>query len=149
MGLDPDAHVLEVGSGPGYFSPYIVGSVPQGMLVVLDLQSEMLQLARDRIAQQQRVGFVQANGMRLPFSNESFDAVFIATVLGEVPNPERCLAEVRRVLRPAAFASFAETRRDSDFIPLGELTKTVERHSFQFLDRRGTRWQYLARFRAT
>jgi uncharacterized protein len=148
MGLASDARVIEIGAGPGFFSPSISRSVPEGGLVVLDLQVEMLQLARARLTDRAGIGFVQADAMSLPFSTASVDAVLIATVLGEVPDPDACVAEARRVLRQGGMASFAETRRDSDFIGLASLTDLVQRHSLSFVDRRGFRWQYVARFRA-
>jgi ubiquinone/menaquinone biosynthesis C-methylase UbiE len=147
MGLAADAWVLEVGSGPGFFSPFVARAVPSGRLVLLDLQGEMLGLARRRIGHGAQ--FVQADAVRLPFPSATFDAVFIATVLGEVSNSDGCLDEVRRVMRPSAIASFSETRRDRDFVRLDNLTKVLERHSFRFLDKRGPSWQYLARYRAT
>jgi len=147
MRLSADAHVLELGPGPGFFSPHIVGSVPRGRVVLADLQDEMLSLARDRVGTT-NVGFVQSDAMALPFASATFDAVFVATMLGEVPDPARCLAELRRVLRPTGIAAFAETRRDSDFFSLTQLKGLVEPHGLAFVERRGTRWQYVARFRA-
>ena len=147
MRLAPDAWVLEVGSGPGFFSPSLAEAVPNGRLVLLDLQGQMLGLARRRIGQ--RAHLARADAIRLPFPCGTFDAVLIATVLGEVSNSDGCLDEVRRVLRPGGVASFSETRRDSDFVPLDKLTNLVERHSFRFLDKRGPSWQYLARYRRT
>jgi ubiquinone/menaquinone biosynthesis C-methylase UbiE len=115
--------------------------------VLLDLQGEMLRLARSRIGHVAL--FVQADAIRLPFPSATFGAVLIATVLGEVSNFDACLDEVRRVMRPGGVASFSETRRDSDFVRLDKLTNLVERHSFRFLDKRGPSWQYLARYRAS
>jgi ubiquinone/menaquinone biosynthesis C-methylase UbiE len=147
MRLPPDAWVLEIGSGPGFFSPSIAAAVPNGRLVLLDLQGQMLGLARRRVGHQAQ--FVQADATRLPFDHATFDAVLMATVLGEVSDPDGCVNEVRRVMRPGGVASFSETRRDSDFLRLDELTRLVERHPFRFLDKRGPSWQYLARYRAT
>ncbi|HMK12762.1 MAG TPA: methyltransferase domain-containing protein, partial [Acidimicrobiales bacterium] len=113
MRLPSDARVLEVGCGPGYFSPSIEASVPNGRLVVLDLQAEMLRLVAGRAATACRV---QADASKLPFSSASFHAVFVSAMLGEVPDRGSALAEIRRVLRDAGHATFAETRRDSDFI---------------------------------
>jgi arsenite methyltransferase len=147
MRLAPDAWVLEVGSGPGFFSQSVAEAAPHGRLVLLDLQAQMLGLARSRIGH--RAYFVRADAMRLPFPTATFDAVLIATVLGEVSDPDSSLDEVRRVMRPGGIASFSETRRDSDFVGLEELTSLVERHSLRFVDKRGPSWQYLARYRAT
>jgi ubiquinone/menaquinone biosynthesis C-methylase UbiE len=147
VGLRPDAIVLEIGSGPGYFSPSLADAVPGGALVALDLQVEMLRLARDRL-RGHHVRRVQADAVRLPFRTGCFDAVFVATMLGEVPDLDACLDEIRRVLAPAGVVSFCETRRDSDFTPSEALTRIVEPHALRFVDRKGHRWQYVARYRA-
>lgn len=146
MGLTTTDRVLEIGAGPGFFSPYIAAKVPEGHVVVLDLQSEMVTLASRRLSSTVNVLCVQADAMDLPFDRDSFDAVLVATVLGEIPDVDRCLDEVRRVLRPNGILSVSETRRDSDFTPLSRLRPLVERHAFEFLERRGVGWQYLARF---
>jgi ubiquinone/menaquinone biosynthesis C-methylase UbiE len=142
IGLRPDDRVLELGCGPGFFSPALVAAVPRGNTVLADLQIEMLQLAQTRV----NANVVQLDGEVLPFA-PSFDAVFIATMLGEIPDPAACLREVRRILRPHGTLAIAETRRDSDFFPLASLRQLVEPQGFAFVGRRGIRWQYVARFR--
>jgi ubiquinone/menaquinone biosynthesis C-methylase UbiE len=141
-----DARVLEIGCGPGFFSPSVAKAVPKGRLVCLDLQSEMLGMARDRLVGQSHVAFVQSDGSVLPFRSDWFDAVFIATVLGEIPDRGACMAEAARVLAPGGVLAIAETRRDSDFIALPELKTLVEPHGFRYANHHGVRWQYLARF---
>lgn len=146
IGLEPHACVLELGCGPGFFSPWIVRAT-SGPVVLLDLQSEMLRIARERVGSASNTAVVQSDGARLALRTASFDAVFIATVLGEIPDRDACIADVRRILRPTGVLAIAETRRDSDFIPVAELTALVHAHGFEPAGRRGTRWQYVARFR--
>jgi len=145
MDLAEDARVLELGCGPGFFSPHLAAVA--GQLVLVDLQSEMLVLARERLDRGQGTGFAQADGAALPVADGSFDAVLLATVLGEIPDPAACVAEVRRVLRPGGTLSIAETRRDSDYIPPADLQRLIEPRGFALVARRGPRWQYVARFR--
>ena len=38
--------ILEVGSGPGYFSPFIAKATSQGHLIVADIQEQMLEKAK-------------------------------------------------------------------------------------------------------
>ena len=142
IGLARDARVLELGCGPGYFSPSIAAAT-DGLFVLFDLQAEMLAIARTRAP----TALVQGDGARLPFAAASFDAVFIATVLGEIPDQRGCVDEVRRVLRPGGTFAVAETRRDSDFIPLAALTRSVEDRGFKRVRTSGWRWQYVASFR--
>ena len=147
--LPPDATVLELGSGPGYFSPSLSKVVSHGQLVLFDLQFEMLRRARQRLDGHANVGYVQGDGSELPFAADSFTAVFIAVVLGEIPDKDTALAEVRRILAPNGIVAISETRRDSDFIPLPQLQELLARQNLTFVDRRGSRHQYLARFAET
>jgi len=144
----PDARVLEIGCGPGYFSPTLADAVPHGEVVVVDLQSEMLVHARRRLPAFDHVAAVQLDVTCLPFADASFDAVLVAHVLGEVPDRARCLSECRRVLRPGGAALFAETRRDSDFVGRADLRTLVEGHGFELERVHGRSWEYSARFRA-
>jgi ubiquinone/menaquinone biosynthesis C-methylase UbiE len=148
-GVRSDARVLELGCGPGFFSPFVVQAAANGQVVLADIQAEMLRLARGRLVSQRAVSYVQADGSALPLASRSFDAVIIATVLGEIPDPGACIREVRRILRPDGTLAIAETRRDSDFIAPDQLQRLVEPLGFALAGRRGLRWQYVARFRPT
>lgn len=146
MGLEDDARALEIGCGPGYFSPDLARAVPRGRVVLLDLQLEMLQLARQRLFDVGNAVYTQGDATHLPFRSEWFDAVLVVLMLGEVPDQGACLSEIRRVLRRDGVLTVAETRRDSDFIALPALRTLVEPLGFRFIDRRGMRWEYTARF---
>jgi ubiquinone/menaquinone biosynthesis C-methylase UbiE len=148
IGVGPNARVLELGCGPGYFSPALGALVPAGELVLCDLQSEMLALARDRVAPSTNARLVRADAARLPFATAMFDAVVIVLMLGEVPDRDACVAECRRVLHSDGVVLFAETRRDGDFIRRKELCSLVEPHAFVLDDFHGWSWEYTARFRA-
>ena len=113
-GLRGDEQLLELGCGPGYFSTAFRDATPQGRLVLFDLQPEMLGMARERVGRGSTVA--AGNAMALPFAAGAFDVVFIAAVLGEVPDPGRCLVEVRRVLRPGGRLVVNEVRGDPDYI---------------------------------
>jgi ubiquinone/menaquinone biosynthesis C-methylase UbiE len=147
LGAAADASVLELGCGPGYFSPTLAAAIPQGRAVLGDLQLEMLRLARDRLAAHDNAHVVQLDATRLPFGSAMFDGVLVVLMLGEVPDRARCLSECRRVLRPDGVALFAESRRDGDFIRRSELRTLVEPHGFVLDEVRGWAFEYTARFR--
>jgi ubiquinone/menaquinone biosynthesis C-methylase UbiE len=149
MQTSPSDHVLEVGSGPGFFTPHLAAAVPGGRVVAFDLQREMVSLARERCEALTNVTFVQGDAAVLPFADGAFDGVLVATVLGEVPDRAELLRELRRVLRSGGVLSICETRRDSDFVRFDDLVAQVEQLPFELLGRAGARWQYVARFAAT
>jgi SAM-dependent methyltransferase len=85
--------VLEVGCGPGDFAQRLV--VELGCdVVAVDLSPRMVELARSR-GVDARVGDVQA----LPFADGEFDCAVANWMLYHVPDLERALAELARVLR--------------------------------------------------
>jgi ubiquinone/menaquinone biosynthesis C-methylase UbiE len=147
MGLARTDAVLEIGCGPGYFSRAIAAAVPEGSLVLFDLQRAMLELARQRLPTFANMHFTQGDASSLPFRNASFNAALLVLVLGEVPDQDRCIAEVARVLTQGGSVTFAESRRDSDFIPIGKLQARAEKHGLELSERRGLGWEYTARFR--
>jgi ubiquinone/menaquinone biosynthesis C-methylase UbiE len=147
MGLSRTDTVLEIGCGPGYFSRAIAAAVPQGSLILFDLQLAMLELARQRLPAFANMHFTQGDACSLPFPNASFNAALLVLVLGEVPDQDRCIAEAARVLTQGGSVTFAESRRDSDFIPIGKLQARAEKHGLELSERRGLGWEYTARFR--
>jgi SAM-dependent methyltransferase len=88
------AHVLEVGCGPGELAERI-GRELGATVVAVDQSERMVELASAR-GVDARVGDVQ----ELPFPNDSFDCAVAAWMLYHVPDLDRGLAELRRVLRP-------------------------------------------------
>jgi ubiquinone/menaquinone biosynthesis C-methylase UbiE len=147
MALAQTDKVLEIGCGPGYFSRAIAAAVPQGSLVLFDLQLAMLEIARQRLLEFANIHFTLGDASSLPFPDASFDAALLVLVLGEVPDQDRCIAEVARVVLRGGSVTFAESRRDSDFIPFGKLQTCAERHGLELAERRGPGWEYTARFR--
>jgi ubiquinone/menaquinone biosynthesis C-methylase UbiE len=147
--LQEAARVLELGPGPGYFSRAVARCVPRGYLLLVDLQSEMLQKARRKLARAglANVGFVQAEGGALPVPSGAWDCVFLVAVLGEVSDRRSCLREIHRVLRPGGLLSLTEQPGDPDFIPLPEARELVEGTGFHFERVYGGGKNYTASFR--
>ncbi|MBN1322121.1 MAG: methyltransferase domain-containing protein, partial [Thermoleophilia bacterium] len=108
--LRPEYTVLEVGSGPGYFSVEVARAVPRGKLILLDLQQEMLDMAMKRIEDAGSVGveYLCGDATSLPLDDASVDIAFMVGVLGEVPDRMTALCEIHRVLRPGGMLSLTE-----------------------------------------
>ena len=86
--------VLEVGGGEGELAERLVRELGCE-LVGVDQSERMVELQRAR-AIDARVGDVQD----LPFPDGSFDVAVAAWMLYHVPDPDRALSELARVLRP-------------------------------------------------
>lgn len=95
----PRAQVLEVGCGTGSITRTLASWLNVAHALGVDPSPVFLARARALSAGIGNVAFEQADGRSLPLAAERFDAVVVNTTLSHVPNPERLLAEVFRVLR--------------------------------------------------
>lgn len=88
------ADVLELGCGTGAFAARLA-AIPSIHVTATDASARMVQVTRDRGLEAQVV-----DAQALPFADDSFDAVAALWMLYHVPDRDRALAEIRRVLRP-------------------------------------------------
>jgi ubiquinone/menaquinone biosynthesis C-methylase UbiE len=89
-------HVIDIGTGAGALLPAIRQSAPNAVLVGVDRSQGMLRLAKAKHSSPLALMDVQT--LALPANR--FEVAVVAFVLFHLPSPERCLAEVNRVLRP-------------------------------------------------
>jgi ubiquinone/menaquinone biosynthesis C-methylase UbiE len=144
--------MAEIGPGTGLFSlPVAERLAPDGLLDVVDIQPAMLEhtLRRARETEVTSIRATCADARGLPFPAATFDAVFMVTALGEIPDQHAALAEVRRVLVPGGRLVVGEFLVDWHAVPLGTLTRRARRHGLRLEARLGPRVSYLARFRRT
>jgi ubiquinone/menaquinone biosynthesis C-methylase UbiE len=95
--------VLEVGPGTGYYSlPVARWLEPGGRLDMLDIQQEMLDHALRRATSEgiANIAGERADAREMPYADDSFDAAYLVTVLGEIPDQDAALRELRRVVKP-------------------------------------------------
>lgn len=88
--------VLLIGVGTGLDFPLLP---PHHRYVGIDLTAAMLRRARRRPGGH-GVDIVHGNALCLPFATASFDAAVLHLILAVVPDPDTCLAEAARVVRP-------------------------------------------------
>jgi ubiquinone/menaquinone biosynthesis C-methylase UbiE len=147
--LGATSHVLEIGPGSGYFSLEIARRIPNGRLELLDLQPQMLTKARQKLEASgfENVGYTASDaGEKISHPDSFFDIAIMVAVLGEIPNREGCLAEVRRVLRPGGVLAVHEHLPDPDRIRMPELRAQLEAADYHFQKQIGPRWNFTALF---
>jgi ubiquinone/menaquinone biosynthesis C-methylase UbiE len=150
VGLRAGEHVLELGPGPGAFSLDAARMLgPAGRLIAVDIQPEMI--ARlERRAREAGVSNIEthvAGAHTLPLEDESVDRAFLVTVLPEIPDRPRALAELRRVLKAGGVLSVTEEFLDPDYLFAGETKRLVESAGFRSDGRFGNLLVYTMNFR--
>ena len=88
--------VLELATGTGLIAKHIVKAAAH--IEATDASSEMVAEAK-RDNRSAKLHFSVQDMFRLPYVEESFDVVIVSNALHIVPQPEKALAEIRRVLK--------------------------------------------------
>jgi len=148
----PGERVLEVGPGTGYYALHAARWIrPGGTLDVLDLQQEMLDHTERRARDLGVTNIVPSRGdaRALPYADGTFDAAYLVVVLGEVPDQDAALGELRRVLKPGGRLVVGELFPDPHMVPFGSLRQRAGAAGLLFERRLGGRLGYFARFRTT
>jgi SAM-dependent methyltransferase len=141
--------VLEVGPGTGYYTLDVAEWVgPDGSVDILDLQQEMLDHTMRRAAERSLVNVTptRSDATALPFEDETFDAAFLVTVLGEIPDQDAALRELARVLKPGGRLVVGELLGDPHYVALGPMRLRAAAAGLGFERRSGNALGYFARF---
>jgi len=109
LALRPGLDVLDVGCGTGDFLRLLAPIVSPGTAVGVDLSETMIAEAHQRSAENVgNLSFRVGSVLELPFPAESFDRVIATQLLLHVPDPQRALVEIKRVLTPSGVVSITE-----------------------------------------
>lgn len=152
-GIKPGQKVLEIGCGGGFFLPYAAHAVGKdGKVFGLDIAEAMLarclrHLARVPVDLRRRIELIHQSAYELPFDDSSLDVVYLVTALMEIPDPQRCLAEVYRVLKPQSTLAVTELLVDPDYPGCGATIRIGEKAGFKVETVEGNFWNYTVRFK--
>ena len=128
--LEPGQSILDVGCGSGHLSARLARAVDPGELQGVDFELSQVELARTTAAAAgcRNAAFQVADVADLPFDNGSFDVVHLGGVLLHVPETERALAEVKRVLRPGGMMACRDLMPASCFVhpDMGLMRRSME-----------------------
>jgi SAM-dependent methyltransferase len=88
----PGDEVLEIGPGTGRHAVQVAQWIaPTGTLHVFDVQQDMLDAVTRRAGEHSITSITPAHGQAgdgLPYPNGRFDAAYLVTVIGEIPDPD-------------------------------------------------------------
>ena len=88
--------VLELATGTGLIAKHIVNAA--ALVEATDASAEMIAEAK-RDNHSAKLHFSVQDMFRLPYANQSFDVVIVSNALHIVPQPEKALQEIKRVLK--------------------------------------------------
>lgn len=149
LAVRPDSVLLEIGCGPGYFSPAVAKAASKGRLYLTDIQPEMIAKAAKRLMKKgvTNVELTVCEGSTLPYADSMFDGIYLITVLGEVAEQGAYAQEMFRILKPGGIVSITEQGGDPDALSLDEVKSILEPAGFVFEQRFGKERTYTANFK--
>lgn len=106
--------VLEIGVGSGRNLPFYGAAATE--VIGLDASAPLLEMARGALPTSARpaIELIEASAESIPFDDHRFDTVVVTWTLCSIPDVERALDEMRRVLAPGGRLLFVEHGRSPD-----------------------------------
>lgn len=141
--LKPTDIVADLGAGTGYFSFRIAPLVPQGKVLAVDIQPEMLEVVDFLKAENQVFNIETVLGrMDNPnLSPDSIDLAFMVDAYHEFEYPQKMMEGIVKALKPEGRVVLVEYRRESPLIPIKALHKMTEKQVKKEMASVGLTWQ--------
>jgi len=126
--LKPDAVVADIGSGSGYYTFRIAPMVPQGKVIGVDIQPEMVAFLGEK-ATDLNVTNVESHlgkidSVQLPAG--SVDAVILVDAYHEFSHPNEMMQSIVDALKPSGRVYLLEYRAEDPAVPIKPLHKMTE-----------------------
>ena len=133
LALKPDAVVVDIGSGTGYFATRFAHMVPKGRVYGVDTEPDMVKYLAERVKKEglKNVVVLQAKpgGPNLP---AKADLVILVDVYHHVENRERYFSQLRESLKPGGRVAIIDFRMDSPDGPPKEARIAPEQVKAEF-----------------
>ncbi len=110
-------HVLDTGTGTALIPIELCGRDDRFHVTAIDLAKHMLERAEKNVGDaelQDAITLELVDSKRLPYDDESFDAVMSNSIVHHVPEPSSVLSEMLRVTRPGGLFFVRDLMRPDD-----------------------------------
>ena len=142
MNLEPDHVVADIGAGSGYFSFRIAAKVPDGKVLAVDIQPEMLQLIEGQMGEQEVSNIEGVLGAvdnpNLPAN--SIDAAIMVDAYHEFSHPFEMIDGIYQALKPGGRIFLLEYRGEDASVPIRPLHKMTEEQVVREMSVFGLDW---------
>ena len=142
MNLEPDHVVADIGAGSGYFSFRIAAKVPDGKVLAVDIQPEMLQLIEGQMGEQEVSNIEGVLGAvdnpNLPAN--SIDAAIMVDAYHEFSHPFEMIDGIYQALKPGGRIFLLEYRGEDPSVPIRPLHKMTEEQVVREMSVFGLDW---------
>lgn len=140
--LQPTDVVADIGAGTGYFTFRISPRVPRGTVFAVEIQPEMLEQIRERMAAEGITNVTPVLGTpqnpNLPAA--SIDVALIVVSYHEFSHPHEMLEHIVAALKPGGRLVLVEYRAEDPTLPVGALHRMAEAQARREMEAVGLVW---------
>jgi len=95
---DPNASILDFGSGNMYLAERISEKLPEAKITGIDVIEDQ-NFDRELLKKYPNISFQKYDGIKIPFPDGHFDIAVASAVMHHTPDPEYFLSELKRVVK--------------------------------------------------
>lgn len=109
LNIEPDDAVADLGAGNGYFA-IPMAKQSENTVYAVDIEPKMLEMLKENARKEQveNIKYVKSDLDHIQLDDQSVSKVMISLVMHEVPDINRTLREIKRILKPGGMVLIIE-----------------------------------------
>lgn len=140
--LGPNAVIADIGAGSGYYSFRLAQKFPEGEVVAVDIQQEMLDFltrkSKETGIENVRPHLGSIESIQLP--PDSIDAALFVDAYHEFSHPFEMMRSIREALKPGGIVYLLEYRAEDQRVPIKPLHKMTQAQAKKEMAYAGFEW---------
>jgi ubiquinone/menaquinone biosynthesis C-methylase UbiE len=141
LGLQPSHVVAEIGAGTGYISQLLSEKVPQGRVIAVDIQPEMVDILMKKFRNSTNVKALLGQEKTAGLAVHSIDCAVMVDAYHEFNYPREMMENLVSSLQPQGRIVLAEYRGEDPFVFIKPHHKTTEKQIKREMAAVGLRWE--------
>jgi ubiquinone/menaquinone biosynthesis C-methylase UbiE len=141
LNLRPNDVVGDIGAGTGYFSQLLAAKVPQGQVLAVDIQPEMIYILNKKFGKGSNITAVLGQEQKSGLAAASIDLAIMVDAYHEFNYPREMMTDLVKALKPQGRIVLAEYRGEDPFVLIKPHHKTTQKQMKKEMAAVGLRWQ--------
>ncbi len=141
LNLRPSDVVGDIGAGTGYFSQLLAAKLPQGKVLAVDIQPEMIDILNNKFGKGSNIKAVLGQEQKSGLAAASIDLAIMVDAYHEFNYPREMMTDLVTALKPQGRIVLAEYRGEDPFVFIKPHHKTTQKQMKKEMAAVGLRWE--------